>query len=141
MKLYLRNVKKGFATNSSSYHSTLILTDDEYQKWNDESKLFIKEVKGSYWTTLYMNKEKYDITTEDIKEAFSVAKLKELLEVENDNQIDKKLEELDRDGELHVLVEDSEAEVWYDGEYENEEEKYVTPSGEIIHILCKYGWN
>ena len=33
VKLYIRNIKKGFATNSSSYHSTLILTEDEYEKW------------------------------------------------------------------------------------------------------------
>lgn len=33
LDLYIRNIKKGFATNSSSYHSTLILTDEEYEKW------------------------------------------------------------------------------------------------------------
>ncbi len=32
-KLFLRNIKKGFATNSSSYHSTLILSEEEYEKW------------------------------------------------------------------------------------------------------------
>lgn len=31
--LFLRNIKKGFATNSSSYHSTLVLTEEEYNKW------------------------------------------------------------------------------------------------------------
>lgn len=31
--MYLRNIKKGFATNSSSYHSTLIITESEYEKW------------------------------------------------------------------------------------------------------------
>lgn len=31
--LFLRNIKQGFATNSSSYHSTLIMTEDEYDKW------------------------------------------------------------------------------------------------------------
>lgn len=35
-KLYLRNIKKGFATNSSSYHSTLILMKDVYDKWVNE---------------------------------------------------------------------------------------------------------
>lgn len=33
--LYLRNIKKGFATNSSSYHSTLIMDEEEYQKWQN----------------------------------------------------------------------------------------------------------
>jgi hypothetical protein len=33
MQLYLRNIKKGFATNSSSYHSTIVLTEEEYNKW------------------------------------------------------------------------------------------------------------
>ena len=31
--LFLRNIKQGFATNSSSYHSTLIMNEEEYQKW------------------------------------------------------------------------------------------------------------
>lgn len=35
MKLFLRNIKKGFATNSSSYHSTLIMTEEEHKKWNN----------------------------------------------------------------------------------------------------------
>ncbi len=40
LKLFLRNIKKGFATNSSSYHSTLILTEDEFNKWkNGEVKI------------------------------------------------------------------------------------------------------
>lgn len=34
-KLFLQNVKKGFATNSSSYHSMLILTDEEYERWRN----------------------------------------------------------------------------------------------------------
>lgn len=32
-QLYLRNIKKGFATNSSSYHTTLVMTEEEYVKW------------------------------------------------------------------------------------------------------------
>lgn len=31
--LHLRNVKKGYATNSSSYHTTLIFVEEEYEKW------------------------------------------------------------------------------------------------------------
>lgn len=31
--LFLRNIKKGFATNSSSYHSTVVLDQEEYDKW------------------------------------------------------------------------------------------------------------
>ena len=34
-KLYLRNIKRGFATNSSSYHSTIILSEDEFNKWKN----------------------------------------------------------------------------------------------------------
>lgn len=32
-KLFLRNIKNGFATNSSSYHSTLIILKSDYEKW------------------------------------------------------------------------------------------------------------
>ena len=34
-KLFLRNIKKGFATNSSSYHSTLILSEEDFEKWKN----------------------------------------------------------------------------------------------------------
>ena len=33
LNLFLRNVKKGFATNSSSYHTTLIMTEEQRKKW------------------------------------------------------------------------------------------------------------
>lgn len=40
-KLHLRNIKKGFATNSSSYHSTMIIngniSDDSFQINDDKS--------------------------------------------------------------------------------------------------------
>lgn len=35
LNLFLRNIKKGFATNSSSYHSTLMMSEEEYEKWKD----------------------------------------------------------------------------------------------------------
>lgn len=42
MELFLRNIKKGFATNSSSYHSTTILSQEEYDNWvNGKIKLEI----------------------------------------------------------------------------------------------------
>lgn len=37
--LFVRNIKKGFATNSSSYHSTIIFTEDEYEKWKNGEKV------------------------------------------------------------------------------------------------------
>ena len=44
-ELVVRNVKMGFATNSSSYHSTLILTEEEYNKWVD-GKIKIEDYYG-----------------------------------------------------------------------------------------------
>lgn len=53
-KLYLRNIKRGFATNSSSYHSTIILTEDEFKKW----ELGEIEIDGIYYSFL-SNEEHY----------------------------------------------------------------------------------
>ena len=49
LKLYVRNIKKGFATNSSSYHSTLILTEDEFIKWKTGEIEEIDGVKYKYF--------------------------------------------------------------------------------------------
>lgn len=48
MKLYLRNIKKGFATNSSSYHSTLIMTEEEYEKWVN-GEIVIDNISYDEW--------------------------------------------------------------------------------------------
>lgn len=55
IKLFLRNIKKGFATNSSSYHSTLILTEEEYEKWT----------KGEIKIDKYGDGDEYDFITYD----------------------------------------------------------------------------
>lgn len=61
MQLYLRNVKKGFATNSSSYHSTIVLTEEEYNKWTKGEIT----VKGDYDDELTYDKwgEEYETET------------------------------------------------------------------------------
>lgn len=33
LKMFIRNVKKGFATNSSSYHTMIMMTEEEREKW------------------------------------------------------------------------------------------------------------
>lgn len=33
--LFVRNIKKGFATNSSSYHSTIVMTEEDHEKWKE----------------------------------------------------------------------------------------------------------
>ncbi len=48
-KLFIRNIKKGFATNSSSYHSTLIMTDDEYKKWISDQEVVIDGWTSDEW--------------------------------------------------------------------------------------------
>lgn len=52
MKLYLRNIKKGFATNSSSYHSTLIMTEEEYEKWVN-GEIVIDDISYDEWGDYY----------------------------------------------------------------------------------------
>lgn len=43
-KLFLRNIKQGFATNSSSYHSTLIMSPEEEERWENG------EIEVSGWS-------------------------------------------------------------------------------------------
>lgn len=58
--MYLRNIKKGYATNSSSYHSTLILTEEEYKKWKNNEEAFGKFMDGPLWFKEVDNEDTLD---------------------------------------------------------------------------------
>ena len=60
--LYVRNIKKGFATNSSSYHSTLVMTKEEYDKWIN-SDIEINGYASDEWFDTEYETERDNYTT------------------------------------------------------------------------------
>lgn len=66
-KLYLRNIKKGFATNSSSYHSTITRYIDIPEKiWVEfkeqgENDKFIKTFNGGYISGIVLKDDEDDV--------------------------------------------------------------------------------
>lgn len=62
LRLFLRNIKKGFATNSSSYHSTLIMTKDEEEKW-EKGEIEIEGYSYEEWDDEYAETDYHTYTT------------------------------------------------------------------------------
>lgn len=64
-KLFLRNVKKGFATNSSSYHSTILRYIDVPERiWlefiNSEDSNFVDTPNGGYMSGIALKDDEGD---------------------------------------------------------------------------------
>ena len=106
-----------FETNSSSTHSLILCSDEDYKKLND-GELFV-ENKHS---TNIVSKEERD---KQIKEILS--KYPEL----NEDDIDP------CDWDLPISLDE-----WCDHEgLEYEYNTFTTQSGELIHAVCKYGYD
>ena len=114
-----------FETNSSSTHSMVICTDDEYKRWCD-GELFCCRWSGKFKTKEEIIQE----LKKDCPEYFD-----ESGNFKEDNDDGISFEEL--------LSENSE---YYDrdewaGDLEEESDTYTTPSGDVIHVVCRYGYD
>lgn len=114
-----------FETNSSSTHSIVICTEDEYKKWE----------KGDLYASRNYDGFK---TKDEILEEYK----KEYSEYFDANGGFIPTEEYET---LEDLMEDCQGE-WYNlddwvGELESEENSYVSPSGDKIRIICRYGYD
>lgn len=107
-----------FETNSSTTHSTVILSDSEYQKW-EKGELYI------HWnddSKLYTFEEAYALINKDNSYNYVLGK-------DNDKIRDLLFE--------HGYYTSNE---WLDDEYlETDWRQYVTEHGDKIVVCCKYG--
>ena len=114
-----------FETNSSSTHSMVICTKDEWDKWA-AGELYASRDYGGFKTK------------DEVMEIFR-KKHSEYFDAEDNFIPDDEYETLED------LIDDYGTE-WYDmddwvGELESDENEYTTPGGEVIKVICRYGYD
>lgn len=114
-----------FETNSSSTHSMVICTKDEWDRW----------VAGELYASRY---EKGFKTKEEVMEEYKKM-YPEHFDSEG-NFIPDAMYKTFEDFQYYYSTE------WYDidgwvGELESNETEYTTQSGEVIKVICRYGYN
>lgn len=114
-----------FETNSSSTHSMVICTKDEWDKW----------AAGELFASRYYDgfKTKEEVMEEYRKEYSNYFD-------ENGNFIPDDVFETFEEFQHDYLTE------WYDmdgwvGDLESDETTYITPNGETLKIICRYGYD
>lgn len=109
-----------FETNSSATHSMIILSEDDYKKW-EENELYAGE--GDY--KLYTFEEAFaEINKEHFYDKYD--------KVEDRWYIDKALASYG-----FYKCDD-----WFNDEYlEAESSDYTTENGDKIVVCCRYGWD
>lgn len=117
--------KNTFETNSSSTHSMVICTKDEWDKWA------AGELYASRWYDGFKTK---DEVMEEYRKEYSDYFDEEGNFIPNDEY------ETFEDFQSDYSTE------WYDmdgwvGELESDENEYTTSSGEVIKVICRYGYD
>lgn len=110
-----------FETNSSSTHSLIIGMEDEFKKWENGELLYDKYNTRSFCTK---------------KEAIDVLKEKSWYKDVDFDNIEPE--------ELETYLGDEGFISWNwldDDELEHDYNEFVTPNGEKICMLCRYGWD
>ena len=115
-----------FETNSSSTHSMVICTKDQWDKWA-AGELFASR----YYDGFKTKEEAISILMKDFPEYFD-----ESGEFRSDS-------DLSYDSLEELISYESE---WYDmdswvGDLECDENEFTTPGGEVIKVICRYGYD
>lgn len=111
-----------FESNSSSTHSLIIGTEDDYKKWENGELLYYR-----------YSSERGFYTKE---EAIDILKEKSWYKDIDFNTIDPE--------ELKEYLADEGFISWDwldDDELEHDYNEFITPNGEKICITCRYGWD
>lgn len=130
-----------FETNSSSTHSLVMCSDDEYKAWeNGELYLcvydwFCKDIKEKYQIPDYEEGKFYSV--EEINKLFD----KLHVDFANDGDYHYSRAEFFRTFKEYLYDEydDEDYENNYESCLETYDETYTTKSGEIVHAFGKYG--
>ena len=122
----MKTIRLGtFETNSSSTHSMVICTEEEYEKWANG------ELYASRWEDGFKTKE--EVIEEARKEYY------EKFDSEGNFIPDDEYETVEE------FLNDWHTE-WYNldnwaGDLECDENSYTSPSGDKIRIICRYGYD
>lgn len=128
-----------FETNSSSTHSMVVIPDEYYEDWNKNELFYLDKA----WT----NEEKKLLELNNNCKFFNREFL-ENLEVSDETEkmpiIDNYEDDLYYQEDLQQWCNNLDLmnkSNWESRELEYEEEIYTTKQGEILHILCRFGYD
>ena len=115
-----------FETNSSSTHSMVIATEDEFNKWKSGEMLY----KTWAWSTDKLKEGLHlkEVCIEELLKDGSITE-KELLEADEDELL-----EMLQEGDFYTY------DNWRE-DLEHETAEYTTPGGEKLIIECAYGYD
>ena len=116
-----------FETNSSSTHSMIILTEEEYNKLESGE--------------LYLNEDEV-ITKEEAKNIFLKYMNEDKYMYDNDLSFEENIKNYLDEFEYYPSEYPQSLETWKEeDELESDTNIYISPSGDKLKIICKYGTN
>ena len=116
-----------FETNSSSTHSMIILTEEEYNKLESGE--------------LYLNDDEV-ITKEEAKNIFLKDMNKDKYEYDDNLSFEENIKNYLDEFEYYSGEYPQSLENWKEeDELESDTNIYISPSGDKLRIICKYGTN
>ena len=145
---------KTFETNSSTYHSCCILTDEEYKQYKSGNMYLSKYGDSQLVTKESIIKEFEDQYFDDYFQDWLVENSNKVLDENNQDKYafyDEKLRTLDEAKEFYreESMDDDLCDYMRDNGYEsidsdsNYEQDHTTReiNGTTIHVLCDYGYD
>lgn len=127
----MKSIRIGvFETNSSSTHSLTMCSQQDYNNW-ESGKVYLNE--GSGWASFSENKNKKFVTKEEAIEILTNSKYPPTTDLNSLN--DEELDEYFKEQEIYSCGS------YFEDEYlEGFDEKYTTPSGEVVVAFGKFGY-
>ena len=115
-----------FETNSSSTHSMIILTEEEYNKL-ESGELYLKDDEV--------------ITKEEAKNIFLKHMNEDKYMYDDDLSFEENIKNYLDEFEYYPSEYPQSLETWKEGdELESDTNIYISPSGDKLKIICKYGY-
>ena len=116
-----------FETNSSSTHSMIILTEEEYDKLESGE--------------LYLDDDDKVITKEEAKNIFLKHMNEDKYMYDDDLSFEENIKNYLDEFEYYPSEYPQSLKTWKEGdELESDTNIYISPSGDKLKIICKYGY-
>lgn len=132
-------------TNSSTTHSTIIMTEENYKKWKQE-KLYYYPPNRGYDPFKKLPEDKkpksgYLYTQDEVLEFYKLKGYEyNPLELDDYDEGEAYDERELKDMYIKEMCDFAGYDAWNDDEYlEFDKHTYTTPGGETIVVACKYG--
>ena len=130
-----------FDSNSSTMHTCVIMTEDQYKKWEDEG-LYLYNSGGFDFTYRKIPEDKRPVdgmmyTQEEVLNFLKLAGMEFNPDEWDEDYYDDPVDEFIYESDGNFIS----ASRWEYSEMERDTNYYTTPGGEKIVIECKYGYD